>query len=130
MQNQYLMLAENIIYKNNKLTCINVIDQFLVLKLPAESYFDLVAICGPGWHEGEYNVSIKVQVDDEEMHELGTSKITVPNKDFVYNALAQNMKVLIKEHTKYIKFFVYKNDELIIQRDYKVAAMFIPQETA
>lgn len=130
MQNQYLMLAENIIYKNNKLTCINIMDQFLVLKLPAESYFDLVAICGPGWEEGEYNVTIKVQLDDEETYELGTSKINVPNGDFVYNALAQGMKVNIKENTKYIKFYVYRNEEPVIRRAYKVAAMFIPQETA
>ena len=58
------MLAENITYKNNKLSCINVIDQFFVVKLPAEAYFDLVAICGPDWEEGEYELTIKVQSDD------------------------------------------------------------------
>lgn len=130
MQSQYLMLAENIVYKNNKLSCINVMDQFLVLKLPSETYFDLVAICGPGWNEGEYTVSIKVQLDENEIHELGASKINVPNRDFVYNALAQNMKINLSEGTKYVKFYVYRNDELVIQRDYKVAAMFLPQEVA
>lgn len=130
MQSQYFMLAENIVYKNNKLSCINVMDQFLVLKLPTESYFDLVAICGPGWEPGEHKVSIKVQLDDEEIYELGTSEINVPNKDFVYNALAQNMKVNLGEGTKYVKFYVYKDDELVMQRDYKVAPMFMPQEVA
>ena len=130
MQNQYLILAENIIYKNNKLTCINIMDQFFVVKQPAESQFDLVVICGPGWEAGEYNLSIKVQLDDEEVHEVGSSVINVPNIDFVYNALAQSMKIYTKENTKYVKFFVYKNDELVIQRNYKVSAMFIPQEVA
>jgi len=129
MQSQYLILAENIVYKNNKLTCINVMDQFLVLKLPADSYFDLVAICGPGWEAGEYNVAIKVQLDDEEIYELGASKINVPHKDFVYNALAQGMKIVVNENTKYVTFYVYKNEELVIKRPYKVAAMFLPQET-
>ncbi len=130
MQSQYLMIAENIVYKNNKLTCINIMDQFLVLKLPAESFFDLVAICGPGWESGEHNVTIKVQLDEEEIHELGTSKINVPNEDFVYNALAQGMKLVVKENTKYVHFYVYKDDELTIKRSYKVAAMFIPQEAS
>lgn len=130
MQSQYFILAESVVYKNNKLTCINIIDQFLVIKLPAESHFDLVSICGPGWDPGEYNISIKVQLDEEEVYELGNSKITVPNTDFVYNALAQNMKVNIKENTQYVKFYVYRDDTLIIERDYKVAAMFMPQETA
>ena len=130
MQSQYLILAENIVYKNNKLSCINIMDQFMVVKQPTEAYFDLAAICGPGWDEGEYNIAIKVQLDEEEVFEIGASKINVPHKDFVYNALAQNLKVAIKENTKYVKFYVYKNDELVMQRDYKVAAMFVPQEVA
>jgi len=128
MQSQYLMLAENITYKNNKLSCINVIDQFLVMKLPSEAYFDLVAICGPGWSEGEYNVTIKVQTDENEMHELGNTQIKVPNEDFVYNAFAPNMKVVLQEETKYVNFFVYRNEELAIQRNYKVAPLFVQQE--
>ena len=128
MQSQYLMLAENITYKNNKLSCINVIDQFMVMKLPSEAYFDLVAICGPGWDEGEYEVTIKVQTDDNEIHELGKTEIKVPNKDFVYNAFAPNMKVVLQEETKYVRFFVYRGEELMIQRDYKVAPLFVQQE--
>ena len=42
MQSQYLILAENITYKNNKLSCINILDQFLAVKLPSEMQFDLV----------------------------------------------------------------------------------------
>lgn len=130
MGNQYLMLAENITYKNNKLSCINVIDQFFVVKLPAEAYFDLVAICGPDWEEGEYELTIKVQSDDGELFELGKTNIRIPNRDFVYNALAPDMMVRIDEGTKYIKFYVFRNEELILQRNYKVASLLVQQEVA
>ena len=128
MENQYLILAENITYKNNKLSCINILDQFMVMQLPAEAYFDLVAICGPGWDEGEYDVTIKVQTDDNEIHEFGKTRVKVPSKDFVYNAFAPNMKVTLNEDTRQIKFYVYRNEEIVIERDYKVAPLFIPQE--
>lgn len=130
MENQYLILAENIVYKNNKLSCINVLDQFFVVKLPSEAYFDLVAICGPEWEPGEYELTIKVQTDDNEIFELGKTKIEVPNTDFVYNALAQNMKVTIDDGTKYVRFYIYRNDELILQRNYKVDSLLVAQETA
>lgn len=130
MQSQYLILAENIAYKNNKLTCINIIDQFLAMKLPAEIQFDMVAICGPGWDEGEYDITIKVRTDENEMHEIGSTKIKIPNRDFVYNAFAPNLKVNVQENTKYVRFYVYRNDDLIIERSYKVASLLIPQETA
>jgi hypothetical protein len=130
MNTQYMLLAENITYKNNKLSCINVIDQFFVMKLPAEAYFDLVAICGPDWEPGEYELSIKVQADEGELFELGNTKINIPNKDFVYNALAPDMKVRIDEGTKYIRFYVYRNNELILQRNYKVASLLVQQEIA
>lgn len=128
MESQYLILAENITYKNNKLSCINIIDQFLVMQLPSEAYFDLVAICGPGWEEGDHNITIKVQTNDNEIHELGKTEVKISSPDFVYNALAPNMKVVLQEDTKYVRFYVYRNDELAIQRNYKVAPLFVPQE--
>ncbi len=128
MENQYLILAESIVYKNGKLSCINVIDQFTVLQLPSEAFFDLVAICGPGWEEGEYDITIKVQTDDNEIHELGKTRVKVPGEDFVYNAFAPNMKVTLEEDTKCVKFYVYRDEDLLIQRSYRVAPLFIPQE--
>ena len=128
MENQYLVLAENITYKKNKLSCINIIDQFLVINLPAEFQFDLVAICGPGWEEGEYTVTIKVQLDEGEINELGQTLVKIPGEGFTYNALAPDLKVMLPENSKDIKFFVYKNDELIIERTYQVAPLFVPQE--
>ena len=41
---EYLILAENITYKNNKLSCINIYDNFSAVALPAEFVFDLVVI--------------------------------------------------------------------------------------
>ena len=37
---QYLILAENITYKNNKLSCINIYDNFSAVALPAEFVFE------------------------------------------------------------------------------------------
>ncbi|HBG50074.1 MAG TPA: hypothetical protein DDW90_11395 [Cyanobacteria bacterium UBA9971] len=128
MQNQYLLLAENITYKNNKLSCINIIDQLMTIKLPSEFQFDLVAICGPGWNEGDYNVSIRVQLDEGEVSELGQTQVKIPNEGFTYNALASDLKVMIPENSKSMKFYVYRNDELMIERKYQIASLFIPQE--
>lgn len=128
MENQYLLIAENITYKNNKLSCINIIDQLMTIKLPSEFQFDLVAICGPGWSEGEYNISIKVQLDDGEINELGSTQVKVPSESFTYNALAADLKLMLPENSRNIKFFVYKNEELIIERKYLIAPLFIPQE--
>lgn len=128
MENQYLILAENITYKNNKLSCINIIDRMMTIKLPSEFQFDLVAICGPGWSEGEYDISIKVQIDAGEINELGATKVKIPNEIFTYNALASDLKLMIPENAKEMKFFVYKNNELIIERKYLTAPLFVPQE--
>jgi hypothetical protein len=128
MQNQYLLLAENIIYKNNKLSCINIIDQLLTIKLPAEFQFDLVAICGPGWDEGEYTITIKVQLDEGEINELGQTQVKIPHEGFTYNALATDLKVMIQENAKNMKFYVYREEELILERKYQIASLFVPQE--
>ena len=128
MENQYLMLAENIVYKNSKLSCINIIDQILTVKLPSEFQFDLVAICGPCWKEGEYSISIRVQVDESEINELGQTQVKIPNEHFTYNALASDLKLMIPENSKSMKFYVFRDDKLILERIYQIATLFIPQE--
>ena len=128
MENQYLLLAENITYKNNKLSCINIIDQLMTIKLPSEFQFDLVAICGPGWKEGEYSITIKVQLDEGEVNELGQTLVKIPNIGFTYNALAADLKVMIPENSKNMKFYIYKDEKLILERQYQIASLFIPQE--
>lgn len=130
MENQYLLIAENITYKNNKLSCINIIDQLLTVKLPSEFHFDLVAVCGPGWKEGDYEISIKVQLDEGEINELGKTQVKIPNEGFTYNALAGDLKITIPENAKVLKFFVYKSEDLVIERKYNIASLFVPQPAA
>lgn len=128
MQNQYLLLAENITYKNNKLSCINILDQIITLKLPTEFNFELAAICGPGWNAGDYTITIYVQLDDTEPNELGQTQVTIPNEEFTYNALATDLKIIIPENSKTINFTVFRNNDLIIERKYQISTLFIPQE--
>ena len=56
---EYLILAETIIYKNNKLTCINTYDNFKSVAMPAEFNFDMAILCGPKWSVGEHNLRVK-----------------------------------------------------------------------
>ena len=125
MKNQYLILAENITYKNNKLSCINIMDQFVGVTLPADFLFDMVIICGPGWAGGNYDLSIKVKSDVSEMSEIGNIKVEIPNDNFVYNALAPGMKISVGNDIKTLTFMVYRNDELIIERNYPVSSLFV-----
>lgn len=127
MKNQYLVIAENITYKYNKLSCINIYDQFMTFSLPAESFFDLAVMCGPGWEPGEYDLKINVQVDNQETAELGSVKTNIPHSNFVYNAIAANLKIVLPEGAQNVSFHVYKNDELVLTRVYPISTLFVPQ---
>jgi hypothetical protein len=127
MKNQYLVIAENITYKYNKLSCINIYDQFMTFSLPAESFFDLAVMCGPGWDPGEYDLKINVQIDDDEPVELGSVKTNIPHDNFVYNAIAPNLKIILPQGSKNVTFYVYKNDKLILSRTYPINSLFVPQ---
>jgi len=127
MENQYLVIAENITYKYNKLSCINMYDQFMTFSLPAESFFDLAVMCGPGWEAGEYDLKIKVQINNEEQIELGSVKTNIPHNNFVYNAIAPNLKIVLPQDAQNVSFKVYKNDELILTRTYPVTTLFTQQ---
>lgn len=124
MQNQYLIVAENIIYKNNKLSCINIHDQFLSVQLPAEFTIDLAVICGPGWEAGSHNIEIKAKTDETEIVNVGNINIEIPGENFVYNAIAPNLKLALGEGVKNITFVVYKNNEVIIERTYPINSLF------
>jgi len=130
MKNQYLVIAENITYKYNKLSCINIYDQFMTFSLPAESFFDLAVMCGPGWEAGEYDLKINVQINDEEQVELGSVKTKIPHDNFVYNAIAPNLKIALPQNAERVSFHVYKNDELVLTRIYPISTMFVQQEQA
>lgn len=120
MKNQYLLVAESIIYKNSKLTAINIYDQFLAMQLPAEFSFDLAILCGPGWEPGDYDLDIFVKPENDSEVQLGTIKINVPNESFVYNAIATNLNLSLKEGIKKIAFVVKAGDEVVIDRDFQV----------
>lgn len=127
MKNQYLIIAENITYKYNKLSCINIYDQFMTFGLPAESFFDLAVMCGPGWEPGEYDLKINVQINNESPVELGSVKTNIPHNNFVYNAIAPNLKIVLPQDAENVSFQVYKNDELVITRTYPINTLFVPQ---
>lgn len=127
MQNQYLIVAENITFKNNKLSCINILDHFLSIQLPAEFVFDMVVICGPGWNAGEHNLAIKAKSNlADDTQEIGNIKVEIPHDKFTYNALAPDLKLNIGQNVTEITFLIYKNDELVIERTYPVNALFVP----
>ncbi len=123
MQNQYLVVAENITYKNNKLSCINIFDQFVAVKLPAEFTFDLAVICGPGWEPGKYNVKIQAKTTETDLASVGNLEVDIPHDNFVYNALAPNLKITLGPNVKSITFVVSKNDDVVIKRNYPVSAL-------
>lgn len=126
MQHQYLIVAENITYKHNKLSCINIFDHFVSVQLPAEFLFDLSVICGPGWDVGEYNLNIKAKTSDTDLTPIGDIQVNIPQNNFVYNAIAQNLKIVLGQHIKEITFLVFRNDELIIERTYPVNSLLVP----
>ena len=129
MQSQYLIVAENITFKNNKLSCINIYEQFLAIKLPAEFSFDMAVICGPGWDVGEYDLNIDIKINEsEETTQLGTIKVNIPTENFVYNAMATDLKVKLGSDIKSMTFLIRKNDELILERAYPVNTLLVKKE--
>ena len=107
MKNQYLLIAETIFYKNNKLTAINIYDHFVALKLPAEFVFDLAVLCGPGWEHGEHVITINFRPDDKELTKL---------------------KFTIGSDVKNLSFIVMEGDKVIVERTYPVNGLMIPVE--
>lgn len=124
---QYLMLAENIIFKNNKLTCINIYDQLTTVAMPAEFKFDLAVLCGPNWTVGEHKLSIKAQGNNGKEVEIGEIIVNIPHEDYVYNAFANDVKIVMDYSVKDLTITVYDNDNAIILRKYPVVSMLVPQ---
>lgn len=124
---EYLILAETVIYKNEKLTCINVQNQFRTVAMPAEFTFDAVILCGPKWSVGEHNVSIKVVASNGKEIDLGSATVNIPHEDFVYNAFMNNIKIVMDYSVTDLTFFVYDNDKEVYSRKYPVISMLVPQ---
>ena len=126
---QYLVLAENITYKNNKLSCINIYDRLSSIAMPAEFKFDLAIMCGPDWSEGEHNLTVKAKGSNGKEIEIGSLSVNIPSKDFVYNAFANDLKIIMDYSVESLTIVVYDNDKEIISRKYPVVSMFVPQKT-
>ena len=120
MKNQYLVISEILVYKNNKLTAINMYDQFLAMQLPAEFDFDLAVLCGPGWAVGDYSLDIFIEPKGNESFKLGVINFDIPSENFVYNAVAQDLSLLINEGVEEIAFVVKNKEEILIRRNFMV----------
>ena len=120
MEKQYLVVAEQISFRNNKLSVINVMDQFTALHLPAKFNFDLVYICGPEWNPGEYDLTFKIKSEAMEVFELGTIGIKIDNSKSVFNAIASNLNFVIGNDSGNVMFIVERDGEEIFSREYPV----------
>ena len=125
---EYLILAENITFKNNRLTCINMYDRLSAIALPAEFKFDLAIMCGPNWSVGEHKLTVKAVGSNGKEVSIGTLNVNIPNEDFVYNAFANDLKIIMDYSVSDLTFVVYDNDKEILSRKYSVVPMLVPQE--
>ena len=125
---EYLILAENVVFKNDKLTCINIYNKLTTIAMPAEFRMDLAIICGPNWTPGEHKLSVKAKGSNGKEVSIGDLTVDIPNEDFVYNAYANDCKLLMDYSVEYLTFVVYDNDKEIISRKYPVVSMFVPQK--
>ena len=124
---EYLILAESVIYKNDKLTCINVYNNFRTVALPAEFNFDMVILCGPKWTVGEHVLSIKVIASNGKEIDLGAATVNIPNENFVYTAFLNNIRLAMDYSVSDLNFCVYDDGREIYSRKYPVLPMLVPQ---
>ncbi len=123
---EYLLIAESAIFKNNKLTCINIYDNFSAVALPAEFVFDLVIICGPNWTPGEHKISIKAKTTGDKIVEIGNIVANIPHENFIYNAIAQNLRITADYGIQNLTFIVYDGETQIIERTYPIRSLLVP----
>jgi hypothetical protein len=126
----YLVLAENVILKNNRVSCINIYEALQTIAMPAEFRFDMAIMCGPKWSVGEHKLTLKVKANDGEEKLLSESTVNIPHEDFVYSAVANDVKFTMNYDVQFLTFVVYDNDKEVISRKYPVTAMLIPQSIA
>ena len=127
---EYLMLAENVIFKNNKLSCINVYDKLTTVAMPAEFTFDLAIMCGPNWTVGEHKLVVKAKGSNGKEISVGELTVNIPSEDFVYNAYANDLKIVMDYSVEHITISVDDNGKEIISRKYPVVSFLVPQKQA
>lgn len=121
MEKQYLVVADQITFRNNKLCILNVMDQFMALQLPSKFNFDLVFVCGPDWEPGDYELSFKVRSSEMEDFVLGSINVTISDRKSVFNAIASNLNFIIGDNTGNVTFIVERDEEEIFSREYPVS---------
>lgn len=124
---EYLVLAENITFKNNKLTCINIYDKLSTIAMPSEFKFDLAIMCGPNWSVGDHKLTLKAVGSNGREVYIGELMVKIPNEDFVYNAFANDIKLIMDYSVESLTFVVYDNGKEIISKKYPVISMLVPQ---
>ena len=125
---EYLVLAENVIFKNDRLTCINIYDRLSAIAMPAEFRFDLAIMCGPNWTVGEHKLEIKAKANNGKEVNIGDLAVNIPNEGFVYNAYANDLKLIMDYSVDELTIVVTDNGEEIISRKYPVVSVFVPQK--
>ena len=125
---QYLVLAENVVFKNDTLTCINIYNKLSTVAMPAEFRFDMAIMCGPDWEVGEHKLSVKVKASNGKEVQLGELNVNIPNPDFVYNAYANDLKLVMDYSVSDLTIVVEDNGKEIISRKYPVVSMLVPQK--
>ena len=125
---EYLILAESVLLKNDRLTCINIIDKLSAVAMPAEFRFDLAILCGPNWTVGEHKLAVKARANNGKEVAIGELTVNIPNDNFVYNAYANDLKVLMDYSVEELTIVVSDNDKEIIARKYPVIPMLVPQK--
>ena len=124
---EYLVLAENISFKNNRLTCINIYDRLSTIAMPSEFRFDLAIMCGPNWSVGDHKLTVKAVGSNGREVYIGELMVKIPNEDFVYNAFANDIKLIMDYSVESLTFVVYDNGKEIISKKYPVISMLVPQ---
>ncbi len=124
----YLELAEIVMYKDGRTTIINTYNELSAIAMPAEFRFDMAVMCGPKWTVGDHSLVIKVKAnDDGEEKTLVETTIKIPHEQFVYHAVANDVKFTMDYNIQYLTFTVFDNGEEVISRVYPVRAMLVPQ---
>lgn len=126
---EYLVLAENVFIKNNKLTCMNIYDRLTTVAMPAEFSFDLAVMCGPNWSVGEHKLVVKARGSNGKEVTVGELTVDIPSENFVYNAYANDLKITMDYSVESLTILVYDNDKEIISRTYPVLSFLVPQKT-
>lgn len=64
------------------------------------------------------------------MIDVGEITVNIPNENFVYNAMAQNLRITVDYSIKDLTFLVYEDEQEILSRKYTINSLLIPSNEA